>query len=160
MTELIDLSSTTRNHSTQPQTQPLSTLSQACTSSGNGQGESTVTFGRSSLESQVFTQREVDEKPWKYVGYHGYTKFLASETDFLIFQRCGAVSARILLRLQDRVVVLQKKLDKLDRKLKRREAKDIHNGSFRQDDADREHVLNELQVALSEYSKLLSRSNH
>ena len=160
MTELIDPNSKTGNHSTLSQNQPVSTLPRSSSSSITSQAEAPVQLARPSLESQVFTQQEVDEKPWKYVGYQGYTKFLASDTDFLVFQRFGVVSARILLRLQDRVVILQEKLDKLDRQLKGRESKDIHNGSFRLVDEEREIVLNELQVALSEYSKLLSYLNY
>jgi hypothetical protein len=59
------------------------------------------------------------------------------------------------LRLQDRVVILQEKPEKLDRQFNRREAEDIHNGSFRQQDEEREKVFEGLQKALSEYSKSL-----
>jgi hypothetical protein len=52
-------------------------------------------------------------------------------------------------------VILQEKLEKLDRQFNRREAEDIHNGSFRQQDEEREKVFEGLQKALSEYSKSL-----
>ncbi|KAE9376269.1 hypothetical protein N431DRAFT_479582 [Stipitochalara longipes BDJ] len=155
MTELTDFDSTTRNHNAQRQTQTLSTLPQSCGPSGSSQGDLSVRSARSSSESQVLTQQEVDYKPWKYIDYQGYSKILASETDFLVFRRFGISNARILLRLQDRVVILQEKLERLDRQLKRREAEDIHNGSFRQDNEARESVLNELQIALAEYNAFL-----
>jgi hypothetical protein len=129
------------------------TLAHHCGQSGSNQSTNMVPAPRSSLESEIHTQDEVDYKPWKYIGYQGYTKCLASETDFLVFRRFGVVSTRILLRLQDRVVVLQEKLEKLDRQFKARDVQDIHNGSFRQDHPDREKVLDELHVALSKYSE-------
>jgi hypothetical protein len=158
MTELADFNTTARNHNTPPEIRVRSHPNslQSGSALGSSSGMVSVASTRSSSESQVFTKQELDEKPWKYIGYQGYTKFLASETDFLVFLRFGGISARTLLRLQDRVVVLQEKLEKLDRQLKRRETEDIHNGSFRQDNEDREKVLNEIQIALSEYSKFLS----
>jgi hypothetical protein len=154
-TELANLGPATGLYNALQHDQPLPTPSQHFSSPGSHQAASTAISTRISSESQLLTQREVDDKPWKYIGYEGYSNFLASETDFLAFRRFGVVSTRIILRLQDRVVILQEKLEKLDRQFNRREAEDIHNGSFRQEDKEREQVLDELQIALSEYSKSL-----
>ncbi len=131
--------------------QGLPTTSQCATSSNNSDAAVGFEAPRVSLESQVLTQREVDEKPWKYIGYPGYSSFLASDSDFLIFRRFSSASARICLRLQDRVTLLQEELSKLDRRFGRREQEDIHNGSFRQEDDERGKVLDEMEAALSKY---------
>lgn len=106
-----------------------------------------------SVETQNLTQKELDEKPWKYVGYQGYSRFLASEDDFLIFRRFSTVSARIALRLQDRVAVLEEELAECDRKFDRRDAEDVHNGSFRQEQEERDRIVDDLHRRLIEYSQ-------
>jgi hypothetical protein len=118
-----------------------------------GDGTTHITTHQLPIESQKLTQKEVDAKPWKFIGYPGYSSFLASETDLLIFRRFGATSARIALKLQDNVVVLEEELSKLDGNFARREAKDVQNGSFRIEQPDREKVMNQLHNALLEYSK-------
>lgn len=104
-------------------------------------------------EPQVLTQEELDKKPWKYIGYIGYSEFLASDNDFLIFRRFATASTRIALRLQDRVSELEEKLADCDLKYSQRNAEDVHNGSFRQDQKDRERVFVELHESLITYSK-------
>lgn len=153
--ELPILNSVGGNHNAPQQSQSLPTLSQPCDSSGTHRETSIVNSTRSSLEGQILTQNEVDRKPWKFIGYHGYSRFLCSDTDFLVFQRFDVASTRLILRLQDRVSILQERLEKLDRQLNRREAEDIHNGSFRQQDEEREKVLDKLQIALFDYSESL-----
>jgi hypothetical protein len=71
----------------------------------------------------------------------------------LVFRRFSTVSIRIALRLQDRVGVLEEELSACDRVLSSKEAQDIHNGSFRQEDDERERILDDIQKALLEYSK-------
>ena len=105
------------------------------------------------MERQILTDKEVDEKPWKFIGYPGYSSFLASETDLLIFRRFGASSARIALKLQYDVMVLEEELSRLDRNFARREAQDVHNGSFRIEQPERERVIGQLHKALLEYSE-------
>jgi hypothetical protein len=99
------------------------------------------------------SQKELDEKPWKYIGYKGYSSFLSSENDFLIFRRFGTASAHIALGLQDRVTVLENQLEALDKKYSLREAEDVHNGSFRQEEEDRAKVFEHLRKSLMEYSQ-------
>jgi hypothetical protein len=99
------------------------------------------------------TQKELDEKPWKYIGYRGYSSFLSTENDFLIFRRFGAASTRVALRLQDRVAILEDQLEVLDKKYNSKEAEDVHNGSIRQDEEDRANLLGDLSASLMEYSQ-------
>jgi len=108
---------------------------------------------QASNQTQKISRKELDKKPWKYVGYRGYTEFLASENDFLIFRRFSTVSTRIALMLQHQVSVLEAKLDLLDVRYSKRDAVDVNNGSFRDDEDDRLQVFEELRVKLLEYSK-------
>lgn len=105
------------------------------------------------MPTQHLTRGEVDEKPWKYIGYPGYCSFIASENDFFMLRRFSSISVRIALSLQDQVVMLEEKLNKLDWKYSRREEEDINNGSFRDDDDGRNALLEELRRAILKYSK-------
>jgi hypothetical protein len=107
---------------------------------------------QTSGDSKELTQDEIDEKPWKYIGYGGYSDFVASENDFFILRRFASVSARIALELQDEVVVLEERLGDLDRELSRREMVDVNNGSFRDDIPERKEVLRE---KIMKYSKFI-----
>jgi hypothetical protein len=108
---------------------------------------------RTSGDSQNLTQDEIDQKPWKYIGYKGYSDFIASENDFLILRRFASVSARAALELQDKVVVLEEQLEGLDRELSRREMQDVNNGTFRDDIPERKRVLRELREKIMQYSR-------
>lgn len=93
-------------------------------------------------------------KPWKEVGYRGFSAFLASDNDFLIFRRFGSVNARLLLYLQDEIAVLEKELEDLEHLHAQDSAVDIHNGSFRQEALPaRTRLLEDLNVKVRQYSK-------
>ena len=49
------------------------------------------------------SQTEIDQKPWKYVGYQSFSRFVASDNDFFILRRFGALSVQIILALQVRM---------------------------------------------------------
>lgn len=90
-------------------------------------------------------------KPWKVIGV---SAFLASDNDFMIFRRFGALIARLLLRLQDEIVVLEKCLQELETVGARPEAPDIHHGSFRREALpERTQTLDEIYSRIREYSK-------
>ncbi|KAI0905116.1 hypothetical protein F4823DRAFT_567071 [Ustulina deusta] len=55
-------------------------------------------------------------KPWKYVGYRGYTKFIASKDDFIILRHFNSLNIRIALLLQDEIAVLENELAEIDEK--------------------------------------------
>ncbi|KAF8851018.1 hypothetical protein BDZ45DRAFT_661102 [Acephala macrosclerotiorum] len=109
----------------------------------------------SARPEQHLTRSEVDEKPWKYIGYPGYCSFIASENDFFMLRRFASVSARIALKLQDDVVALEEGLNELDWKYSRKEEEDVNNGSFRDDDEEREKVLEELRLAILKYNEFV-----
>jgi hypothetical protein len=59
--------------------------------------------------------------------------FLASDSDFLIFRRFDTLNASLLLYLQDQIVVLEGRLEKLEDEHMADDAADMHHGSFRHD---------------------------
>jgi hypothetical protein len=94
-------------------------------------------------------------KPWKEIGYRGFSAFLASDNDFLVFRRFGAINARLLLYLQDEIAVLEQDLEHLEILHSQDSAIDIHNGSFRQETLpQRKKLLDTLLVKVKEYSTL------
>ncbi|KAH7390569.1 hypothetical protein BKA66DRAFT_568509 [Pyrenochaeta sp. MPI-SDFR-AT-0127] len=98
----------------------------------------------------------VPEKPWKEIGYRGFSAFLASDNDFLIFRRFGSLNARLILYLQDEIAVLEEKLETLEAENATDAAKDIHNGSFRQEVLPkRTMLLDVLNVKVRQYNELL-----
>ena len=108
---------------------------------------------QNSRDTQVLTRDEVDQKPWKYIGYKGYSDFISSENDFFILRKFSSVSARVALMLQDQVTVLEEKLEALDKMYSRKEAVDVNSGSFRDDQQDRVDVLEELKDKLMVYGQ-------
>ena len=108
---------------------------------------------QSATRLQTLSQEEI-EKPWKYIGYRGFSAFLASDDDFLIFRRFSTLNTRVLLFLQDQISVLESELNELDRKHSDKDAVDIHNGSFRQESEPRRtELLLDIHQSLKEYSK-------
>jgi hypothetical protein len=156
-TQLDETDSTPALGRQQPSEPPTKQCSLSQGSHETTHPNSSNNHARQSFESQVLTQKELDEKPWKYIGYKGYSSFLASENDFLVFRRFSTASARIALRLQDRVAVLEENLSTCDRELGMKEAEDVHNGSFRQEKDERERILEKMQNGLLECSKF---ANH
>ncbi|KAG8531369.1 uncharacterized protein KY384_002998 [Bacidia gigantensis] len=102
--------------------------------------------------SLKLAQEEIDLKPWKYTGYQSLSRFLASDNDFFILRRFGTLTVRVLLRLQDQLVQLEERLAVIEHKLHRKEAPDVHNGTFREDtQLERTQVIDEAQGLLKEY---------
>jgi hypothetical protein len=60
---------------------------------------------------------------------------------------------RIILALQDQIIVLEQKLESLDREYSRKEAEDVDNGCLRNDVEDRSALLDQLSQLLERYSK-------
>lgn len=99
------------------------------------------------------TTADIQQKPWKYVGYPGYSAFVASDTDFFILRRFSVANARIALLLQDRVSQTVEDLEKVDELCSQKDGKDVDNGSFRTDIEARTELLEELQSRLNKYSE-------
>ena len=104
------------------------------------------------------TQHEILKKPWKYLGYPVYAKFIASDDDFYIFRRFEDLNVRALLSLQDQVVVLEGKLNALDDQHSRKKSPDVDNGTFRNDLTERAVLLDSITEKLQQYSKKLTQN--
>ncbi|KAI1170933.1 hypothetical protein F4777DRAFT_567498 [Nemania sp. FL0916] len=122
--------------------------------SATNRGSSTIASGSIELPNTV-TREDIDRKPWKYVGYCGYTRLIASEDDFFILRRFNALSIRIALLLQDEIASLKDELADMDETTSRKGSQDVHNGSFRQDLDERNMKLNEIRQRIVNYNKFV-----
>lgn len=102
------------------------------------------------------TQEEIQRKPWKFIGYKGYADFIDSDNDFLILRRFGTLSARVALSLQDEISELERRLGDCDAKYSDRNARDVNNGTFRDELPDRKELLQTIADKISRYSKYVS----
>ena len=79
-------------------------------------------------------------------------KWMASDDDFFVIRKFGEVAARVLLRMQDRIVQLEANLQEQDRISVRH---GLHNGTFRKEkNLSRDRIMDELTLRLSEYRML------
>lgn len=102
------------------------------------------------------TQEEIQRKPWKFIGYKGYADFIASDNDFLILRRFGTLSARVALSLQDEISELEHRLGEYDAKYSDRNARDVNNGTFRDELPDRKELFQIIADKICRYSKYIS----
>lgn len=78
-------------------------------------------------------------------------KWMASDDDFFVLRRFGELSARVLLRLQDRIAILEEDLQRVDRMCLEDGA---NNGTFRYDPSlERQQILDELTSRLERYRR-------
>lgn len=116
----------------------------------------------------VPTSEEINSKPWKYLGYEEYSSFISSDDDFFVVRRFSALTARIILALQDQLCEFEEGLEKLEKSLKRFDSPAVHNGSFREEKrTDRMDLVWKINRTLREYSRLspellssFPRANH
>ncbi|KAF7515143.1 hypothetical protein G7054_g14738 [Neopestalotiopsis clavispora] len=101
------------------------------------------------------TSEEVQRKPWKFVGYRGYTKFIATDDDFYMLRRFNTLNIRTSLAYQDRIAALEEQLTELDDEYSKRDAEDVNNGTFRHDQEDRQDLLENIGEALYQYNRLV-----
>lgn len=87
-------------------------------------------------------------------GYPAMCKWMASDDDFFVLRRFGGLSARILLRQQDRIVKLEEDLQRVDNMCM---INGSNNGTFRYDtNFERQRLLDELTSRLEQFR----RCNH
>ena len=103
---------------------------------------------------------EEKEKPWKYIGYKVFSRWVASDPSFFVIRRFGTLNARVALSLQNEIVQLEERLDHLDKFYSDRGTDDIHNGTFQPfsnvKDDRLELVRRTLPEKLATYSMLFS----
>ena len=81
-------------------------------------------------------------------GYPRFSALMTSHDGFLIFRRFSNLRTRLLLLAQDRVALLEKKLDRIDRE----ETAPLFLACSRRDgNAARQAVLSQIQEALAAY---------
>jgi hypothetical protein len=108
----------------------------------------------SSSELDAQNATEIRKKPWKYIGYRGFTTFLDSDDNFLVFRRYGILNTRLLLYLQDKIAVAEKELEDIDIRFAKKETGNVNNGSFRQEMiGERARVLEQIHDLIKEYSE-------
>ena len=100
------------------------------------------------------TAEKIQRKPWKFIGYRGYAKFIASEDDFSIFRRFQTLNARVTLAMQDEISALEEELCQLDEQYSQKDALNLNNGTFRDDLEDRSMLLARIGKKLYKYSGL------
>jgi hypothetical protein len=49
---------------------------------------------------QPLTIEEVQAKPWKYIGYPTFSKWMASDADFFVLRRFDDLNVRVILHMQ------------------------------------------------------------
>ncbi|KAI1761327.1 hypothetical protein GGR53DRAFT_506153 [Hypoxylon sp. FL1150] len=101
------------------------------------------------------TKVEISTKPWKYIGYKEFAKYMSSDDDSFTLRRFDRIHCRLLLFLQNRIVLLERKLDSLDGQLSERQAADIDNGCLCNEINERRDLLNDIHRAVVEYDELL-----
>ncbi|VUC33306.1 unnamed protein product [Clonostachys rosea] len=101
------------------------------------------------------TEAEILEKPWKHIGYNGYSKIMASNSDLFILRRFSNLNVRIALALQDDVSFLEEELTALDEKYSVKTRENVHNGTLRDDIEDRKALLQQITKKLSIYNEFI-----
>ena len=78
-------------------------------------------------------------------------KWTASDDDFFLLRKFGKLSARVLLRLQDRIVFLEEDLQRIDQRC---EENGLNNGTFRYEpNEERQRLLDDLTSRLEQYRR-------
>lgn len=108
----------------------------------------------STIDQAIPLQDARQQKPWKYLGYEAYAQFIASDDDFFILRRFSYLTARVLLSLQDELLVHEDELAAIEVAV-RKEDLDVHNGAFRSDretEPKRKELVRVIATKLKEYS--------
>ena len=88
-------------------------------------------------------------------GYPAMCRWMASDDDFFVIRKFGEVAARVLLRMQDRIVQLEEELHKQDQISAMH---GLHNGTFRKEkNLPRDQIMDELTWRLKEYRMLYNK---
>ncbi|KAH3962539.1 hypothetical protein HBI25_161070 [Parastagonospora nodorum] len=123
--------------------------------------ETTMESPHRPSSAESISPQEEKEKPWKYIGYKIFSRWIASDPSFFVLRRFGTLNARVALSLQDEIAQLEEKLDYMDKIYSSRDTPDAHNGTFREEpfagDDDRQHLVkSELPEKLMRYNSFLN----
>jgi len=92
------------------------------------------------------------KQPWKYIGYKAFSEWSASDNDFFVIRRFGALNTRVILKWQDDIRQLEEELAKIDEENREVNEDLVNNGSFRRDKKGRNELLKKCFDRLKEYS--------
>jgi len=106
------------------------------------------------LLSTVLTcpsEKQINDQPWKFLGYRALAKWAGSSPDALIIRRFNTAHARVLLFMQDEIAQIEADLEELDKK--NMWSPDlVHNGTFREEhEQERTNLLGLLATKLKAY---------
>jgi hypothetical protein len=104
------------------------------------------------------SEEDIQLQPWRYIGYRGYAKFIASDTDLFVLRRFASLSARAALSLQHELVVLEKELDALDDFYAAQDVPSVDSGCFEEEQEDRDMLLRLIGEKLRRYSMPIHRN--
>lgn len=104
-------------------------------------------------QKSIPEEADIRLKPWKYVGYKGYSAFISSDDDFFILRRFDTLNVRVALSQQDELSSLETELIEMDEKFSRKDSEDIDNGTFRGDLEERTALLANIARKVRRYSK-------
>ncbi|KAK6854128.1 hypothetical protein PG995_009221 [Apiospora arundinis] len=110
--------------------------------------------GNRDIELNEICQDDLDRKPWKYVGYKEFARYSSSADEFFVLRRYDRLHCRVLLTMQQRIAVLEEKLDALDERLSRT-TEDIDNGTVRTDQSERRALVEESSKELKAYADMV-----
>ncbi|KAK8044179.1 hypothetical protein PG993_004203 [Apiospora rasikravindrae] len=102
------------------------------------------------IESNKINQEDLDERPCKYIGYKEFARYLSLTDEYFVLRRYDLLHCRILVTLQQRIAILEERLDELDEKLSR-QTPDVHNGTVRNDQPERQLLVEEIARELKSY---------
>ncbi|KAK8106827.1 uncharacterized protein PG998_008840 [Apiospora kogelbergensis] len=68
------------------------------------------------LHDEAPSMEELEDSPWKFIGYRDFVSYVASDSDFFAVRRFDRLHSRAILTLQDHLVEIEEKLDELDTK--------------------------------------------
>ena len=101
-------------------------------------GESLNSIGQTSQPEELdFGKEEAHENPLTYVGYRVFSKWTATDQNFFVVRKFGALAARTALSLQDTITEYEEKLDMIDRyTIRKTQDPPINNGTLRDEIID------------------------
>jgi len=104
----------------------------------------------------IVLEEEKLKKPWKFEGYPGFSKWMASSEDFLIFRRFNDLNVRAMLLMQDRIARKEEELEKIDEDA-RMGPDDLGDSSSLRNEPqkDREKILDGLIPMLQKYNEYM-----
>ncbi|WYZ40171.1 hypothetical protein EsH8_IV_000512 [Colletotrichum jinshuiense] len=118
-------------------------------------GQSVNQPSSSATANEKPTEEEVRLRPWKYIGYRGYSKFIASEDNFFLLRRFDVLNVRVALALQDEISQLEQELENIDNMTSEVNGPIFNNGSFRGDVEDRSQLVKQISKKLRHYNEFL-----